>query len=38
MRSRVYYFPLNEWLTNREIDDTVAAVRKVAAHFREKVR
>jgi perosamine synthetase len=38
MRSRVYYFPLNEWLTNREIDDTVAAIRKVAAHFREKAR
>jgi len=29
----VYYFPLNEWLTNREIDDTIAAVRKVAEHY-----
>jgi hypothetical protein len=38
MRNRVYYFPLNEWLTSGEIDDTVAAVRKVAAHFSEKVR
>jgi perosamine synthetase len=36
MLGRVYYFPLNEWLTNQEIDDTVAAVRKVAAHFRDR--
>ena len=33
---RVYYFPLNEWLTDREIDDTVEAVRKVAAYYRER--
>jgi len=32
---RVYYFPLNEWLTEREIDDTIEAVRKVAARYRE---
>jgi dTDP-4-amino-4,6-dideoxygalactose transaminase len=31
---RVYYFPLDEWLTNQEIDDTIEAVGKVAAHFR----
>ncbi len=36
MLDRVYYFPLNEWLTNGEIDDTVAAVRKVAAAFAER--
>jgi perosamine synthetase len=32
----VYYFPLNEWLSNREIDDTVAAVKKVAGFYREQ--
>ena len=34
----VYYFPLNEWLASREIDDTIAAVKKVAAHYREQKR
>ncbi len=38
MLERVYHFPLDEWLTSREIDDTIAAVGKVAAHFRQKVR
>jgi perosamine synthetase len=37
MQGRVYYFPLDEWLTTREIDDTVAAVRKVADYFRRRV-
>jgi len=32
----VYYFPLNEWLSNREIDDTIAAVKKVASYYREQ--
>jgi hypothetical protein len=36
MRELAYYHPLNEWLTIQEIDDTVAVVRKVAAHFRER--
>lgn len=36
MPGAVYYFPLNEWLSNREIDDTVAAVSKVAGYFREQ--
>jgi perosamine synthetase len=36
MPGRVFYFPLNEWLSNREIDDTVAAVQKVAGYFREQ--
>ncbi len=36
MPDAVYYFPLNEWLTDREIDDAVAAVRKVAAHYGEQ--
>jgi perosamine synthetase len=34
MQSRVFYFPLDEWLSVKEIDDTVAAVRKVADFFR----
>jgi dTDP-4-amino-4,6-dideoxygalactose transaminase len=38
MRKRVYYFPLNEWLTAKEIDDTVLAVRKVAGHYRDGAR
>lgn len=32
----VYYVPLNEWLSNREIDDTIAAVKKVAGYYREQ--
>jgi dTDP-4-amino-4,6-dideoxygalactose transaminase len=32
----VYYFPVNEWLSNREIDDTIAAVKKVAGYYREQ--
>ncbi len=32
---RVFYFPMTEWLTEQEIDDTIAAVKKVADHFRE---
>lgn len=32
----VYYFPLNEWLSNREIDDTIEAVKKVASYYREQ--
>lgn len=36
MPGAVYYFPLNEWLSNREIDDTIVAVRKVAGYFREQ--
>jgi len=31
-------FPLNEWLSARDIDDTVAAVRKVAEHVAELTR
>ena len=33
VQERVYYFPLDEWLATREIDDTIEAVRKVAGHF-----
>jgi dTDP-4-amino-4,6-dideoxygalactose transaminase len=36
MISRVYYFPLDEWLTDREIDDTIEATRKVATFFRQQ--
>jgi perosamine synthetase len=36
MQGRVFYFPLDEWLTTREIDDTIAAVRKVADSFRQQ--
>jgi perosamine synthetase len=36
MPGAVYYFPLNEWLSNREIDDTIAAVKKVAGYYREQ--
>ncbi len=30
----VYYVPLNEWLSSREIDDTIMAVKKVASYYR----
>jgi perosamine synthetase len=36
MPEAVYHFPLNEWLSNREIDDTIAAVKKVAGYYREQ--
>jgi perosamine synthetase len=36
MPGSVYYFPLNEWLTDREVDDTIAAVKKVAGCFTEQ--
>ncbi len=32
----VYHVPLNEWLSNREIDDTIAGVKKVAGYYREQ--
>jgi perosamine synthetase len=36
VQDRVYYFPLDEWLATREIDDTIEAVRKVADHFHRR--
>jgi perosamine synthetase len=33
MNARVYHFPLDEWLDNEAIDDTIRAVKKVADHF-----
>ncbi len=36
MNARVYYFPLDEWLSPADIDDTIAAVAKVAAWYAAK--
>ncbi|MCY3023750.1 MAG: DegT/DnrJ/EryC1/StrS family aminotransferase [Planctomycetota bacterium] len=30
------FFPLNEWLSAREVDDTLAAIRKVSEHYRSR--
>ena len=38
LRETVFYVPLNEWLSNREVDDTIAAVKKVAGYFRGQKR
>lgn len=32
----VFYFPMSEWLSSKEIDDTIAAAKKVAGHYREQ--
>jgi len=34
----VFYFPMTEWLSNKEIDDTVKAINKVAGYYREQKR
>jgi hypothetical protein len=38
MAGVVYCHPLNDWLTSQEIDDTVAAVKKVAGYYRAQKR
>ena len=35
---RCFNFPLNQWLSTREIDDVIRAVRKLCAHFRSRAR
>ena len=36
LNTRLFRFSLNEWWTDREVDDAVAAVRKVAEHYRRR--
>ena len=31
-----FLFPLHQWLSDDEIDDTIRAVAKVAGHYRER--